>query len=69
MEVRDLRNIPITELTAQEIAGRLALISDRMKEIAAETSELHDMYGALVAETKRRVSEVANVLGSNSGSS
>lgn len=66
MEVRDLRNVPIESLSAQEIAGRLALISDRMKEIAAETSELHDMYGALVAETKRRVSEVQNVLGSNS---
>lgn len=66
MEVRDLRNVPIESLSPQEIAGRLALISDRIKEIASETAELHDMYGALVAETKRRISEVSNVLGSNS---
>lgn len=66
MEVRDLRKVAIEDLTAQEIAGRLALISDRMKEIASETAELHDMSAALMAETKRRISEVSNVLGSNS---
>lgn len=59
MEVRDLRNVPIEELTPQEIAGRLALISDRMKEVSEEFSELQDMYSALVEETQRRVKRKA----------
>lgn len=52
-EVRDLRNIPLSELTLQEINGRIAIIYDRVKELGEERLELTDMLDTLTEQRRR----------------
>lgn len=53
-EVRDLREIPIGELTEQEIKSRLHLVRDRMVAIHNERTELSSIETALSEELNKR---------------
>lgn len=53
-EVKDLREVPLTKLTTQQIRSRLHLIRDEQVRLAAEQLELNRMENALMKEMWKR---------------
>lgn len=50
----DLRNKPLSELSAQDIKSRLHLINDEINRVREEYQELEDMHDALALELEKR---------------
>ena len=53
-ETQDLRNMPLAELTEQQIKSRLHLIRDEQVRLKAEQLELNRMENALMKEKWER---------------